>query len=106
MSKKHKKQNEVFPHKTLLIFSGVCLGISVIFLVIMGSVLNILHTMDFYACGFLIIIVPLATHINLWAKFCIWKNFRVLPVILRVVEILSEIGVITNFVVYLVQKYA
>ena len=106
MSKKRKKHNEIFPHKTLLIFSGACCGIALIFLYVLGNALKLIGISEYNIYSFLISIVPLAKHIYLWGNFCEWKNIRVWPLILKGIAILYAIAVIICFFGYLVQKYA
>ena len=97
------KKNEPFPYKALLIFSGVCWSVSILFFYILGSTLKIVDTFEYNIYGFLIIIVPFATHLYLWGKFCEWKKIQVLPYILKILAILYVIGVIVGVFVYLFQ---
>ena len=61
-------KNEPFPHKKLLIFSGICWSIALLSFYVMGLLLKLAITWEYTVLGFLVIVVPLATHL--------WKILR------------------------------
>ncbi len=97
-------KNEPFPHKKLLIFSGICWSIALLSFYVMGLLLKLAITWEYTVLGFLVIVVPLATHLYMWGRFCEWKNIRILPSILKGSAILYVIAVAVGFFIYLLQQ--
>ncbi len=70
-----------FRHKSLLIYSGVCLAATLIFLTVLGCAVHLLDNSIFIVLCLLIIDVPLVTHCFLWGKFFEWKRIKGLPIL-------------------------
>ena len=97
----NKNRKEQFLYKSLLIFSGICLGASLLFLYFLGLKSKILKTEEFNVFSFLIILVPLVTHIYLWGKFCEYQKLKVLSIVLRLLAVLSGVIIVVMTIAYL-----
>ena len=114
---KNKKQKSPFIYKQLLIFSGICVVSTMIFLAALGEVLKISKTDAYNILGILSFDVPLVTHLFLWGKFFEWKEIKlgsivfkffsivvaIIPVILLIVWLIS--GDVNTKSIFLLHKY-